>query len=66
MKHFILFRAAEIDKTLSKFYSELCPHLLLTLPNIKFLAWSKVKAFADNNNKYKLKTEILFGMGRKH
>ena len=30
--------------------------------NNKFLDWSKLKAFADDE----IKTEILFGMGRKH
>ena len=48
------------------------------LPNDKFLDLSKLKAFADDKinvqiesicrrqNKCNLKTEILFGIGRKH
>ena len=35
-----------------------------SLPNDKFLNLSKLKAFADD--KYNLKTDILFGIGRKH
>ena len=34
------------------------------LPSDKFLAWSKLKAFAED--KHNLKTEIFSVMGRKH
>ena len=36
------------------------------LPNNTFLDWSKFKAFADDKINVNLKTEILFGIGRKH
>ena len=37
-----------------------------SLPNDKFLDWTKLKAFADDKIKSKLTKEIRFGMGRKH
>ena len=37
-----------------------------SLPNNKFLDWSKLKAFADNKIKMTEKTKISFGKGRKH
>ena len=33
----------------------------LTLPNDKFLDWSKLKAFADDKNKCNFKTEFILG-----
>ena len=42
------------------------PYIIInSLPNNESLDWSKLKAFVDNkiNN---IKTEIIFGMGRKH
>ena len=37
-----------------------------TLPNDKFLDWSKLKEFADDKNKCDSKFEIRFWKGRKH
>ena len=35
---------------------------LIPLQKVKFLDWSKLKAFADD----KISAEIFFGMGQKH
>ena len=40
--------------------------MLNSLPNDKFLDWSKLKAFSGNKINVTLKTEILFGIGRIH
>ena len=39
---------------------------LNSLPNDKFLNWSKIKAFADDQSNVDEKIEISFGKGRKH
>ena len=36
------------------------------LPNDNFLDWSKLKVLRRWPNKCKLKTDITFGIGRKH
>ena len=42
------------------------PIALNSLPNDKFLDWSKLKAFSRLQNKCNSKTKVLFVMGRKH
>ena len=62
--HFVSLRQSDLRFTPLTVF--LCTLRFNSLPNDNFLDWSKLKAFADDKNKYKLKKEILLGMGRKH
>ena len=45
---------------LSKFLSDMTPDWLYSLPNDRFLDWSKLKTFADNNINATQKLKLVF------